>query len=211
LYGERVPVVTSAVISGRARMNLFGVDVPARFRFVHEAGKAYRHYIEVTLFDWVIINVNEHFADGHAKLELPTGVQQGATIDQAANLALWAEATAFPALFVTDSRVHWTGLDDSSAILNVPFGTQRERFIARFDPRTGLLETLEAMRYRDASDTTKHLWIAQNRDWQILDGVRLPTTGTATWLDQGAPWATFTTEQIVLNTDVAWYVRADGL
>ncbi|NJK45195.1 MAG: hypothetical protein HC933_13770 [Pleurocapsa sp. SU_196_0] len=34
---------------------------------------------------------------------------------------------------------------------------------------------------------------------------------TATWLDQGEPWATFTTEQIVLNADVRRYVRERGL
>jgi hypothetical protein len=211
LYGERVPLVTSAVISGRARMKLFGLDFPARFRFVHEAGKAYRHYFEVTVFGLAIFKVNEHFVDGHAKLELPVGVQSGALIDQAANLALWAEAASFPALFVTDPRVRWSAIDGSSAVLSVPFGDELERFVVRFDPRTGLLESLEAMRYRDVGDISKHLWIARNRDWRTLDGVRLATTGTATWLDQGGPWATFTTEQIVLNADVRTYVRTDGL
>jgi hypothetical protein len=211
LYGERVPVMTSAVISGRATMKLFGMDFPARFRFVHNAGKAYRHYFEVTFFGVPIFKVNEHFVDGHARLELPVGVQEGATIDQAANLALWAEASAFPALFVTDARVHWSPLDESSAVLSVPFGDAQERFVVRFDPNSGLLASLEAMRYRDAADADKQLWIARNFDWQTLDGVRLATTGTATWLDQGKPWATFTTEQIVLNTEVGQYVRTNGL
>jgi hypothetical protein len=211
LYGERVPVVTSAVISGRARMKLFGLEFPARFRFVHEAGKAYRHYFEVTFFGIPIFKVNEHFLEGRANLELPVGVQRGAKIDQAANLALWAEATSFPSLFVTDPRARWSAIDDSSAVLSVPFGDTLERFVVRFDPRTGLLETLEAMRYRDPNDTAKHLWIARGLGWKTLGDVRLATIGTATWLDQGAPWATFTTEQIILNADVAAYVRANGL
>jgi hypothetical protein len=211
LYGDRVPLVTSAVVSGRATMKLFGLDLPARFRFVHEAGKSYRHYFEVTFFGVAIFKVNEHFVDGRARLELPVGVQSGAKIDQAANLALWAEAAAFPALFVTDSRVRWSAIDDSSAVLSVPFGDDFQRLVVRFDQRSGLLDSLEAMRYRDAADFSKQLWIARNANWQTVDGVRLATTGTATWLDQGKPWATFTTEQVVLNADVSQYVRARGL
>ncbi len=211
LYGPRVPVIRSAVLSGRATMQLFGLHFPARFRFVHDAGKSYRHYFEVTWFGLTIFKVNEHFIDEHARLELPIGVQKGANIDQAANLALWAEAASFPALFVTDPRVQWQEVDAETAVLIVPFGEQLEHFIARFDPRTGLLRQLEAMRYRDTADTNKTLWIAENRDWGMVDGHKLARVGAAIWFDQGRPWATFRTEEIVINADVAQYVRANGL
>lgn len=47
-YGERIPVVDTAVISGRGRMRLFGLHVPIRFRFTHEVGQNFRHDIELT-------------------------------------------------------------------------------------------------------------------------------------------------------------------
>ena len=47
VYGESIPVITSAVVTGRATLRPFGpVTFPGRFRFTHEAGQGYRHYIE---------------------------------------------------------------------------------------------------------------------------------------------------------------------
>ncbi|MCC6453326.1 MAG: hypothetical protein IT328_00135 [Caldilineaceae bacterium] len=61
LYGEQAPVIESAVISGRGTMRIpqfFNLTLPARFRFVHEAGQSYRHYIEVSLFGLPVLKVN---------------------------------------------------------------------------------------------------------------------------------------------------------
>lgn len=211
VYGEKIPVFHSAVLSGRAAMKLFGINFPARFRFVHDTGKAYRHYFEVTWFGIAIFKVNEHYVDGTAKLELPVGVEQGKNIDQAANLALWAEASSFPALFLTKARVRWAAVDDETALLVVPFGEQKQTFVVRFDPGTGLLHRLEAMRFVAKDDQKKSLWIAEGRNWAELNGYKLATTGLATWLEQGQAWATFTIEEIVFNADVSHYVRANGL
>ncbi len=211
VYGQEIPVFDSAILSGRATMKLFNINFPARFRFVHDTGNAYRHYFEVTWFGMAIFKVNEHYVDGQAKLELPMGVEQGKNIDQAANLALWAEASSFPALFLTDPRVRWQAVDSETALLVVPFGRQKQTFIVRFDPSTGLLHRLEAMRFVGKEDQKKSLWIAEGRNWADLNGYKLATTGTATWLEQGQPWATFTTEEIVFNADVSQYIRANGL
>jgi hypothetical protein len=42
-------------------------------------------------------------------------------------------------------------------------------------------------------------------------GARLNATGSATWLDQGTPWAIFTVEEIVYNVDVREAIRGRGL
>ena len=36
VYGDRVPVIDSAVISGRAHLRIMGIRFPARFRFTHQ-------------------------------------------------------------------------------------------------------------------------------------------------------------------------------
>jgi hypothetical protein len=43
-----------------------------------------------------------------------------------------------------------------------------------------------------------------------LCGHKLNTVGSATWMDDGKPWATFTLGDARYNIDVSEYVRARG-
>jgi hypothetical protein len=210
IYGDVVPVIDSAVITGRGRMRIAGITFPARFRFVHDAGEDYRHYIQTTIFGVRTLAVNEFYLDGTARLEVPGGVSEGAQIDQGANLALWAEAIWMPSVWVTDPRVRWEPIDDQSARLIVPFGGQEETFIVRFDPDTGLLRLMESMRYKGEDDDTKTLWINEVLEWDDLNGRTLPRQASLTWLDEGSPWATLRTDEVLYNADVATYVKQKG-
>ena len=79
-----------------------------------------------------------------------------------------------------------------------------------FDPATGRLHMLEAMRYKDSKSTAKTLWLNESKDWDTVSGQPIPTTGAVTWFDQGRPWAVMTLEMITYNADVAAYIRARG-
>ena len=82
--------------------------------------------------------------------------------------------------------------------------------MARFDPVTGMLRFLEAMRYRQAAEA-KILWICDAPDWTVVDGYALPAVGRITWFDRGTPWAVFTIEEVVYNANVDEYIRQRGL
>lgn len=211
IYGDSVPVIESAVISGRAKMRINGITFPGRFRFTHHAGQGYRHYMEATLFGLPLFKVNEHYLDGTSRMELPFGVTEGEPkVNQAANLALWGESVWLPSVFITDPRVRWEPVDQVTAILVVPFGEAEERFVVRFDPQTGMPRILEAMRYKDQNSEAKTLWLNETLEWSSLGGNTVFTIGAVTWFGDGKPWAVFTVEDLVYNVDVQAYIRAKG-
>jgi hypothetical protein len=195
-FGDRIPLIHSAVISGRGTMRLpqlFNLTLPVRFRFIHEAGLNYRHYIEVTFFGLPLLKVNEYYVDGKERQELPWAVAtDNPKLDQGGNLGMWAEVMQWlPSVLVTDQRVRWEPLDDQSAILVVPFGDEEERFIVRFSERSGEITYWEVMRYADGTGEKK-LWV------------------NGTWFDDGRPWFIFEESDVIYNVVVDTALTAKG-
>jgi hypothetical protein len=213
VYGDSVPVVTSAVLTGRARIRPnVPFWMPARYRFTHVAGKDYRHYIEACWFGIPVLTVNESYLDGTSRLEIPIiGNDSGPKVERSANQGMWAESWDFPALLVTDPRVKWTPVDDETALLTVPFKDTTQQFVVRFDPATALPTWTETMRYKGSTSADTTLWMTHADAYGPLGGVLTNTVGSATWADDGKPWAVFTLEDVRLNVDVNAYVRAKGL
>lgn len=210
LYGDEVPLIDSAIISGRGTMRVNGLTLPVRWRFTHAAGQGYRHHIEATLFGLRMLTVHETFLDGAAHLELPFGVSEGPAVDQGANLGLWAETIWMPAVWLTDPRVSWHAVDDDTALLTVPFGDETETFVARFDPASGRLRLFESMRFKAEDAAERTLWLNEVVTWGEVDGRTLPVDTALTWLDDGEPWARLHTEDVVYNVDVDAELRARG-
>lgn len=210
-YGDEVPVVETVVLSGRATMRIQGITFPARFRFTHRAGDDYRHYIEATIFGLPLMKVNERYLDGVGRMELPVGtVEDEPKVNQGANLALWAEGLWFPTLFITDDRARWEAVDENTALLFVPYGSDEEHFVVRFDPQTGRPRLVEAMRYKAENSEEKTLWLNEALQWGTVDGHPTATEAAVTWLDEGRPWAIFEVEEMVLNAGVDEYIEARG-
>src|SRR5215207_7269478 len=133
VYADQIPVIETVVIKGRAFISPFGVRLPARFLFVHNAGRDYRHYIEATWFGVPIMKVNERYLDGSSHFAIPVigTMDNDASTNQAANLAVWAEAAWFPSIWVTDPRARWEAVDENTALLFVPFEDEVENFVMR--------------------------------------------------------------------------------
>jgi hypothetical protein len=201
--GDSVPLVASAVLTGRGTLRFGPISLPARFRFTHEAGRGYRHYMEATWLGLPVLKVDEHYLDGRGRMELPFGIVEGPKTSSAANLGMWAEATSFPSIYVTDPRVRWEPIDDRSARLVVPSPEGEDGFTVDFDPTTGLIGRMRTLRYRDeGAGAVKLPWTVE-----LLGDRR----GAARWGDQSRPWLEITTEEVVLNPDVSRYVRGRGI
>ena len=206
LYGDEIPVIETAVVSGRVGLWLGPIRFPGRFHFTHEVGRNYRHDIDLTWFGIKVMSVDESFLNGQSRLNLPWPLgltENEPKNNQAANLGLWGESLWFPAIYLTDPRLRWEPLDQDSAILVVPGPEGEERFVMRFDPETGLHTLSEVMRYRDAADTRKILWIPESVEWGKVDGLPVPRVSAITWFDMSFPWATWTTEEMRVNLDVS--------
>lgn len=209
-YGDELPVVASAVITGRGTMRVNGLTLPVRWRFSHDTGRGYRHHIEVTFLGRTVLRVHETYLDGRARLELPFGVSEGRKVDQGANLGRWAEMVWMPSVWLTDPRVRWEPVDEHTALLVVPgHDGGEETFVARFHA-TGELHRLESDRYPGEHAPTRTRWINEVMVWDELDGEPQPVTTTLTWEDDGRPWARLTTEQVVVNVEVTDHLRATG-
>jgi hypothetical protein len=102
-------------------------------------------------------------------------------------------------------------VDGDTALLFVPFEDRQENFVVRFNPETGLIDRMEAMRFRNPGDKEKILWLPASEKGKTIEGSVLSAVGSATWLDQGRPWAIFTIEDIVYNVDVSEYIRRPGI
>lgn len=214
-YGDEIPVVDSVVITGRGRIRPFGLWMPARFRFTHDVGKGYRHYIEATWFGLPIMKVNELFVDGTGVMAMPWGESGGPEIEQAMNVSLWAElSSSAPSVFLTDDRVEWAPVDDETALLRVPRAVgdaEGDTFVVRFSPDGTRIDSMEAMRFQAAGDERKVLWTASSLGDKTIGHADSPAVGAATWADSGKPWAYFEAEDIRYNVNVREYINGRGL
>ena len=202
--------VSTAVISGRASLNVNGMPFKARFRFIHEAGRNYRHAFEVTWFNLPIIRASESFLDGYCKLNLgPIGKAEGTpALFQAATLALWSESIWLPSILVTDPRLRWEAIDDAHARVFVPLGEREDTLLVTFDSVTGRIAAIDGLRYRDSGPTAQKLgWHCVIREYGTVGGAIVPTVSSIQWSDMDAPWAVWTVEDIVYNADVSAAMR----
>jgi hypothetical protein len=105
---------------------------------------------------------------------------------------MWAEILHWlPSVLVTDPNIRWEAIDDETALLVVPFDTEEERFVVRFDPVTTNVKYWEVMRYANG-EGEKTLWV------------------NGTWFEDGKPWFIIHEEQVVFNVNVDTSLNTKG-
>lgn len=201
LYLETVapelPVMRSAILIGRFSMRVAGVQVPGRWRFTHDVGRGYRHEMDITVMGRTVARGDEHYVDGHAELDLPSGLISGPKVDAAAHLSMWAEYLWLPSVL---AAAQWEGIDAVSARMRVPGSDQP--LLAWFDPETHLLTRFETLRWRDSGDPEPLPWSTSNLAWTRIGGVGVPAVCAVQWGDQKQPWLRLSLDDVVWNVPV---------
>jgi hypothetical protein len=206
-YGTSLQPPSGVVVSGHAWLKPAGPwYLPARFRFVHDAGNAYAHDIAITWFGLDVLRVDERFVDGRARMALPFGVEEHTpALAQGAALALWAEAVWFPTLWVTHPGVRWEGAGEGAAALYVPFEGGSLRALVTFDA-DGDIAGLVAERFAGAEASETSTWRNEADGWTVIDGAWRPRVGRVAWGDD-PPWAVFTVTSVQEDVDVDALLR----
>jgi hypothetical protein len=92
----------------------------------------------------------------------------------------------------------------------VPWGQSEDHFTVTFDEQTGLIRSMETLRFKEATDEAKTRWRLDFLGWKPFHRVRTPSPATVTWLDEETPWLVLDLEDVAYNVDVSQYIRASG-
>ncbi|MFN8530844.1 MAG: DUF6544 family protein [Anaerolineae bacterium] len=206
VYGDQTPVVQMAIVQGRASLAPFGLPMPTRFRFYYDAARSsHYHDIQTTWFTLTFMRIHERNLSGHTMLDLgPIGhVEDQPKTNSAGIQGYWSEVLAWvPAIPLIDARVRWEAVDATTARLYLPGLDDAEAFTVTFDPDTGLIATLDTMRYQSEDKADRWAWHNRAHSWTALDGTPTMTQASTQW-NTMTPWAQWRVEQVALNVDVS--------
>jgi hypothetical protein len=187
VLGDQAPQIESATYWGRAWAN-FGLWMPLRFQLYHRVGYDFHRDMQVTWFGLPIMQAVDQYVNGKGMTGPVNRADTGPKIDQGSNMILFAEAPLYPSLFVTDARIRWEAVDETSARLFFPFGSAEDSLTVYFDPQTNLITRMTALRYR-GTEQEKVPWRVDMLRWQTVEGITIPARIAVTWEDQGQPWS----------------------
>jgi hypothetical protein len=205
LFGDTIPDVQSAMVLGRAQLAPTGMPMPTRFRFSYDAARSsHYHDIQVTWFTLPFMRIHERNLEGHVTLDLSIlgRVDDTPKTNRAGIQGYWAEVLAWvPSIALTDPRVGWEGVDDTTARLLLPGLDAEAALTVRFDAGTGLITEVETLRHQSEEQAEPWRWFNRVLDWDTVNGMRVAVRSQTQWRED-APWATWEVEQVALNVDV---------
>lgn len=205
VFGDSLPEVRSAMVLGRAQLAPTGMPMPTRFRFYYDTARSsHYHDIQVTWFNLTFMRIHERNLEGHVTLDLSIlgRVEDAPHTNRAGIQGYWSEVLAWvPGIALTDARLRWEAVDDTTARLVLPGLDDVEALTVRFDPDSGLLSEVETLRYQSEEQSERWRWFNRILEWNTVDGFRVPVRSQTQWKDD-APWANWEVEQVALNVDV---------
>lgn len=95
-----------------------------------------------------------------------------------------AEAAWYPTALLPSQGGHWTAVDAHSAQLRLADGAVGVSLLLRFDPRTGLIDSVraEARGRTVGKDVVMTAWEGRWSDYAEHGGMKVPMSGEVAWL-----------------------------
>jgi len=199
--GENPPVIVTAVVWGRGRACIRGVWVPLRFQAWYRAGEAYYRRMEVTWFQRPVMRGSETWINGVGLFQMGEREESGERVDQGQLLTLWADMIWLPSIFVHNQQIRWLAVDDHTARLVIPYKDQTESIDVHFDPVSGRMTHLTALRFTDESPE-KEPWRVDLLEWSEINGLTIPNHTDNAWGETGSPWSYWTVDGVSYNVNV---------
>lgn len=202
VFEDKVPIVESSIVWGKAKMNISGIWAPARFIAYYIPEEGFYRYMEVTWYGIPVFKGYDLYTEEKAEFCMVGKVETGDKIVQGQNLALWGEAVWSPSFFITDNRLKWKEVDKDNVNLSIPYEDNYQNLTIDFNSESGLIKTIEAMRYRGQSEE-KFLWRIDCLEWELFNNVLIPVKTSLTWEGDKGPWSYWIIEGIQYNTEIS--------
>lgn len=203
LLGEDgVSKVENSVVWGRAKIHVKGLWMPARFITYYESGEGFFRYIEITWFGIPIMNGYDLYYDGTADFYIAGQKETGEKIRQGQNIALWAETIWSPSVYFTDKRLKWEKKENNVFELKIPYNDEEDTIQFFMNDDTGLIEKMEAKRYKGQSNN-KVPWEIDILEWKEIDGVFIPSYSSVKWDDEKEPWSYWDIKGVSYNVEIS--------
>ena len=214
VFTDKAVELSTSVVWGRARFNINGIRMKGRFVTYYKLGEGFYRYIEITWFGMPLIKGYDLFTDEKAEFCIAGKVETGDQIEQGQNLALWAESLWSPSILASSEEIEWEDTGEGTARLRFAFGKENDYLNIKFNEGTGLVDSMNAMRYKGTTGE-KVLWEIESIEWDMFEGMAIPVKSSVRWKDEKSPWAFWNIEgvryNIVLSEDFSEEIKAFGL
>jgi hypothetical protein len=116
---------------------------------------------------------------------------------------------AYPAVFVTDKRLRWEAINNTSARLYIPYGEQEQELVFTFAPDGSAIERIETLRYKDPGGGQQRWWGETSPGSERLGQPSLQHW-EINWEGENGPWLVAEVEDILFNADLDQYIQQKG-
>nr|WKN34606.1 hypothetical protein K4G66_19730 [Tunicatimonas sp. TK19036] len=103
---------------------------------------------------------------------------EGASVDQGELLRWLGESVWFPTNLLPNERLSWLPIDENTAKLSYNYSNQSLYYVVAFN-ELGEIIRLQTKRY--ISEDKLETWVGELLDYQVMNGVKIPTRIRATW------------------------------